>query len=55
MTNMLTRTRFDPKNQLRMPAAKATRAARTTGRFNLVNGKPEFMNKDGKAANAGGT
>jgi Ethylbenzene dehydrogenase len=23
--------------------------------FNLVNGKPEFMNKDGKAANAGGT
>lgn len=23
--------------------------------FNLVNGKPEFMNKDGKAANAGGS
>ena len=23
--------------------------------FGLVNGKPEFMNKDGKAANAGGT
>ena len=23
--------------------------------FSLVNGKPEFMNKDGKAANAGGT
>ena len=23
--------------------------------FDLVNGKPEFMNKDGKAANAGGT
>jgi hypothetical protein len=47
-------TRYDAKN-----AASAGRKNEPGGPdykgFNLVNGKPEFMNKDGKAANAGGT
>jgi hypothetical protein len=47
-------TRYDPKT-----AANAGRKNEPGGPeykgFNLVNGKPEFMNRDGKAANAGGT
>jgi len=50
----LDHTRYDPKtdpnagrkNEPGGPEYKA---------FDLVNGKPAFMNKDGKAANAGGT
>ena len=47
-------TRFDPKAA---PAAgrKSDPGGPEYKGFNLVNGKPEFMNKDGKAANAGGT
>jgi hypothetical protein len=47
-------TRYDPKT-----AANAGRKNEPGGPeykgFGLANGKPEFMNKDGKAANAGGT
>jgi hypothetical protein len=47
-------TRYDPKS-----AASAGRKNEPGGPdykgFDLVNGKPQFMNKDGKAANAGGT
>ena len=47
-------TRYDPKT-----APNAGRKGDPGGpdykAFSLVNGKPEFMNKDGKAANAGGT
>ena len=50
----LDHTRFDAKT-----APKAGRNSDPGGpeykAFSLVNGKPEFMNKDGKAANAGGT
>jgi hypothetical protein len=50
----LDHTRFDPKT-----AANAGRKSDPGGPeykgFGLVNGKPEFMNKDGKPANAGGT
>ena len=49
----LDHTRFDPKT-----AANAGRKSDPGGpeytAFNLVDGKPQFMNKDGKAANAGG-
>ncbi|MCU0951457.1 MAG: ethylbenzene dehydrogenase-related protein [Burkholderiaceae bacterium] len=47
-------TRYEPKN-----AASAGRKNEPGGPdykgFGLVNGKPEFMNRDAKAANAGGT
>jgi hypothetical protein len=50
----LDHTRFDAKT-----APNAGRNSDPGGpeykAFSLVNGKPEFMNKDGKAANAGGT
>ncbi len=51
----LDHTRFDPEK-----AKEAGRKAdaKTGGGYNdikLVDGKPEFMNKDGKAANKGGT
>ena len=50
----LDHTRWDPKT-----APNAGRKSDPGGpeykAFDLVNGKPEFMNKDGKAANAGGT
>jgi hypothetical protein len=47
-------TRFDPKTS---PNAgrKGDPGGPDYKAFGLVNGKPEFMNKDGKAANAGGT
>jgi hypothetical protein len=47
-------TRFDPKDS---PNAgrKSDPGGPEYKPFDLVNGKPEFMNKDGKAANAGGT
>jgi len=47
-------TRFDPKTA---PGAgrKSDPGGPEYKGFGLVNGKPEFMNKDGKAANAGGT
>ena len=47
-------TRFDPKTS---PNAgrKGDPGGPDYKAFDLVNGKPEFMNKDGKAANAGGT
>ena len=47
-------TRYDPKTS---PNAgrKGDPGGPDYKAFGLVNGKPEFMNKDGKAANAGGT
>jgi hypothetical protein len=47
-------TRFDPKNS---PNAgrKGDPGGPDYKGFGLVNGKPEFMNKDGKPANTGGT
>ena len=50
----LDHTRFDEKAS---PNAgrKSDPGGPEYAAFNLVNGKPEFMNKDGKAANAGGT
>lgn len=48
-------TRFDKDKS---PEAGRKSDARTGGGYadvTLVNGKPEFMNKDGKAANKGGT
>lgn len=47
-------TRFDPKKS---PGAgrKGDPGGPDYKGFGLVNGKPEFMNKDGKAGNAGGT
>jgi hypothetical protein len=50
----LDHTRFDPQKS---PAAgrKSDPGGPEYRGFNLVNGKPEFMNRDGKAANAGGT
>lgn len=47
-------TRYDPKTS---PNAgrKGDPGGSDYRSFSLVNGKPEFMNKDGKAANAGGT
>jgi Ethylbenzene dehydrogenase len=50
----LDHTRYDPKT-----APNAGRNSDPGGpeykAFDLVDGKPQFMNKDGKAANAGGT
>jgi hypothetical protein len=50
----LDHTRYDPKT-----APNAGRKSDPGGpeykAFDLVDGKPQFMNKDGKAANAGGT
>ncbi len=50
----LDHTRFDAKTD---PNAgrKSDPGGPEYKAFSLVNGKPEFMNKDGKAANAGGT
>jgi Ethylbenzene dehydrogenase len=50
----LDNTRFDAKAS---PGAgrKSDPGGPEYKSFNLVNGKPEFMNKDAKAANAGGT
>ena len=47
-------TRYDPKAS---PNAgrKSDPGGPEYGNMKVVNGKPEFMNKDGKAANAGGT
>lgn len=49
-------TRYDPK--VSPNAGRKSDPGAAGGEykgFNLVNGKPEFMNADGKAANAGGT
>lgn len=49
-------TRYDPK--VSPNAGRKSDAGTATGEYNgipLVNGKPQFMNKDGKPANAGGT
>lgn len=51
----LDHTRFDPAKS---PNAGRKSDPKTGGGYEdikLVNGKPEFMNKDGKAANKGGT
>lgn len=51
----LDHTRFDPQ---KAPDAGRKSDANTGGGYQdikLVNGKPEFMSKDGKAANKGGT
>lgn len=51
----LDHTRFDP---VKAPGAGRKSDPKTGGGYEdikLVNGKPEFMNKDGKAANKGGT
>jgi hypothetical protein len=51
----LDHTRFDP---VKSPNAGRKSDPKTGGGYEdikLVNGKPEFMNKDGKAANKGGT
>lgn len=50
----LDHTRYDPQKS---PAAgrKSDPGGPEYKGFGLVNGKPEFMNKDGKPANAGGT
>jgi hypothetical protein len=51
----LDNTRFDAE---KAPEAGRKADAKTGGGYNdikLVDGKPEFMNKDGKAANKGGT
>jgi hypothetical protein len=47
-------TRYDPKAS---PNAgrKSDPGGPEYGNMKVVNGKPEFMNKDGKAGNAGGT
>ena len=47
-------TRYDPKTS---PSAgrKSDPGGPEYKGFDLVNGKPQFMNRDGKAANAGGT
>lgn len=47
-------TRFDPKTAKNAGRKGDPGPNEYTG-INLVNGKPEFMNRDGKAANAGGT
>ena len=50
----LDHTRYDPKDN---PNAgrKSDPGGPEYKAFNLVDGKPEFMNRDGRAANAGGT
>lgn len=47
-------TRFDPKASPNAGRKSDPGGPEYKG-FGLVNGKPEFMNKDGKPANAGGT
>ena len=48
-------TRYDAEGSRRTPVARAIRVAPSTRNMKIVNGKPEFMNKDGKPGNAGGT
>ncbi len=50
----LDHTRFDPKTSPNAGRKSDPGGPEYTA-FNLVDGKPQFMNKDAKAANAGGT
>ncbi|MBI4754629.1 MAG: ethylbenzene dehydrogenase [Betaproteobacteria bacterium] len=51
----LDHTRFNPKTAKEAGRKSDPKAGGGYEDIKLVNGKPEFMNKDGKAANKGGT